>query len=141
MRIGIVQGPNLNRLGLRNPAKYGTRTLTDIIADIDRTGENLGFTAVHTQSSHEGDLVDWVHAAEVDAFVVNPAGLTPVGYSLLDALKDSTRPWAVVHISQFHAIDGRDRVDIFAPYATLYIAGAGWIGYSLACRALAQEAP
>ncbi len=73
--------------------------------------------------------------------MVNPAGLTPVGYSLLDALKDSTRPWAVVHISQFHAIDGRDREDIFAPYATLYIAGAGWIGYSLACRALAQDAP
>jgi 3-dehydroquinate dehydratase II len=133
MKIGVIQGPNLNRLGVRNPAKYGTQTLEGITADIDRLA---GFEAEHVQSNHEGVLVDWVHAHPADAYVVNPAGLTAVGYSLLDALKDTTVPFAVVHISQFHAIDGRERADIFAPYAKVYIAGAGWLGYSMACQAL-----
>jgi 3-dehydroquinate dehydratase II len=136
IRIGVIQGPNLNRLGVRNPSKYGTHTLAGITADIDSTGRSAGYRAEHVQSNHEGVLVDWVHATPAEAYLVNPAGLTAVGYSLLDALKDTNVPFAVVHISQFHALDGRERPDIFAPYAKVYIAGAGWPGYSMACRAL-----
>jgi 3-dehydroquinate dehydratase II len=139
VKIGVVQGSNLNRLGRRNPAKYGSHTLDEITQDIDKAGVGLGFEALHVQSNHEGVLVEWLHENmdALDAIVVNPAGFSSVGYPLLDALKDSGLPFAVVHISQFHALDGRERADIFAPYATVYLAGAGWQGYRLACEALA----
>lgn len=139
MNIGVIHGSNLNRLGRRNPAKYGTNTLDDITRNVDEAGVELGFKAAHVQSNHEGELVDWLHERmdDLDAIVVNPAGFTSVGYPLLDAVKDTNLPFAVVHISQFHALDGRERTDIFAPYATVYLAGAGWQGYRLACEALA----
>jgi 3-dehydroquinate dehydratase-2 len=142
VNIGVIHGSNLNRLGIRNPAKYGRHTLDEITQNIDDAGHKLGFRAVHVQSNHEGDLVEWVHAHvdDLEAIVVNPAGFTSAGYPLLDALKDTNLPFAVVHISQFHAIDGKERADIFAPYATAYIAGAGWQGYRLACEALVLRA-
>ncbi|MEV0070989.1 type II 3-dehydroquinate dehydratase [Amycolatopsis sp. NPDC050768] len=138
MRIAVLHGPNLNLLGARRPEKYGTTTLAEITADVDQTAAQWGATAVHYQSNHEGALVDWVHAHRdaVDAIVINPAGLTPVAYSLLDAIRDTDRPFAVVHISQWHALDGKERNDIFAPLAAVYLAGAGWHGYALAVEAL-----
>ncbi|GAA4346614.1 type II 3-dehydroquinate dehydratase [Angustibacter luteus] len=138
MRIGVLHGSNLNRLGRRNPAKYGTHTLVDVAASIDDTGARLGFEARHVQSNHEGVLVDWVHTEmdDLDAVVVNPAGFTSVGYPLLDAIVDTALPFAVVHISPWFAMDGRNRADIFAPLATTYVTGAGWHGYRLACEAL-----
>ncbi|MEW2505876.1 MULTISPECIES: type II 3-dehydroquinate dehydratase [unclassified Amycolatopsis] len=134
----VLHGPNLNLLGERRPETYGTTTLAEITADVDRTAARWGATAVHYQSNHEGALVDWVHAhrGAVDAIVINPAGLTPVAYSLLDAIRDTDRPFAVVHISQWHALDGKERTDIFAASAAVYLAGAGWHGYALAFEAL-----
>ncbi|GHF41905.1 3-dehydroquinate dehydratase-2 [Amycolatopsis bartoniae] len=142
MRIAILHGPNLNRLGKRNPEKYGTKSLDGIGEDVDAAAERLGVSAVHFQSNSEGALVDWVHEHHetLDAFVVNPAGLTPVAYPLLDALRDTGRPFAVVHISQWHALDGRERADIFADSAAVYLAGAGWHGYALALEALVFKA-
>lgn len=141
MRIAVLHGSNLNRLGIRNPAKYGRHTLADITASIDEAGRKLGFEARHYQSNHEGALIDWIHAEmdDLEALVVNPAGFTSVGYPLLDAIKDTLLPFAVVHVSQWHALDGRGRLDVFAPLATTYIAGAGWHGYRLACEALYHQ--
>jgi 3-dehydroquinate dehydratase II len=141
MRLAILHGPNLDRLGERDPAKYGTVTLADITRDVDTTAAGLGVTALHFQSNHEGALTEWIHAhqSEVDGYVVNPAGLSSYGYPWLDALRDSGSPYAVVHISQWHARDGRERTDIFAPTAALYLAGAGWRGYSLAVHALVHH--
>jgi len=141
MRLAILHGPNLNRLGERNPAKYGSATLADITRDVDATSARLSVTALHFQSNFEGALTEWVHDHQpgVDGHVVNPAGLSSYGYPLLEALRDTGRPYAVVHISQWHAKDGRERTDIFAPTATVYLAGAGWRGYSLAVEALVHH--
>lgn len=138
MRIAVLNGPNINRLGRRRPDKYGTTTLADITADVDATAARLGVTAVHLQSNHEGELVEFIHDHQDGwaAIVLNPAGLTPAGWSLLDAVRDTELPFAVVHISQFLAIDGKERPDIFADTATTYISGAGWRGYSIAVEVL-----
>ena len=138
MRAAVLHGPNLNRLGVRRPEKYGRATLDDITHHVDETAERLGASAVHVQSNHEGDLVGFLHDRqhELDAIVVNPAGLSAYGYSLLDAVRDTGLPFAVVHISEWHAIDAKERHDIFASSATVYLAGAGWRGYSLALEAL-----
>jgi 3-dehydroquinate dehydratase-2 len=122
MKIAILHGPNLNRLGHRNPAKYGDATLTDITDDVDAAARTLGATTVHFQSNHEGALVDRVHEwhHDVAGVILNPAGLSPTGYSLLDAINDTAHPFAVVHISQWHASDGKERRDVFASSARLH---------------------
>jgi len=141
MKVAVLHGSNLNRLGRRNPAKYGRHTLDDITADVEKTADALGVQVVHRQSNSEADLVDFVHAHQDDwaGIIVNPAGFSSIGYPLLDALRDTDLPFAVVHISQWHAIDGKERVDIFASSAAVYIAGAGWRGYSSALEAIAHE--
>ncbi len=141
MRLAVLHGPNLNRLGRRQPEKYGTATLDDIVRDVDDTAERLGVTASHFQSNYEGALVEWIHdqCAEIDGIVINPAGFSAYGYSLLDALRDTGHPFAVVHISQWHAFDGKDRTDIFAGSAAIYLSGAGWRGYSLALEGLVHK--
>lgn len=141
MQIAVLNGPNIDRLGKRRPDKYGTTTLTDITADVDATAARLGVTAVHRQSNHEGDLVEFVHTHQEEwhAIVLNPAGLTAAGWSLLDAVRDTELPFAVVHISQFLALDGQERPDIFADTAAVYLAGAGWRGYSMALEALTHQ--
>lgn len=138
MKFLIMHGPNLNRLGVRKPEKYGHATLDDITADVDATAMELSVETEHFQSNHEGDLVSWLHQHQdsADAVIINPAGLTPYGYSLLDALRETGLPVVIVHLSQFLAIDGKERTDIFADSATSYIAGAGWHGYGLAVRAI-----
>ncbi|MFE2442954.1 type II 3-dehydroquinate dehydratase [Streptomyces melanosporofaciens] len=141
MRAAVLHGPNLNRLGKRRPDKYGHTTLADIERDIDDTAARLGIAAEHFQSNHEGSLIDWLHERQdgLDLIVVNPAGLTPYGYSLLDALNDTGLPIGVVHISPFGAMDGRTRQDIFAASATVYASGMGWRGYSHALEALSTK--
>jgi 3-dehydroquinate dehydratase II len=141
MQLAILHGPNLNRLGERRPDKYGVATLDDITADVDATAARLDVTTLHFQSNYEGALTEWIHdrQAAIDGYVVNPAGLASYGHAWLDALRDTDRPFAVVHISQWHAWDGRDRTDIFAGAATVYLTGAGWRGYSLALEALVHH--
>lgn len=138
MRYAILNGPNINRLGTRRPDKYGTTTLADITADVDRTAKELDVEVEHFQSNHEAEILDVIHTGQHrwHGIVLNPAGLTPAGWSLLDAVRDTELPFAIVHISQFLAIDGRERPDVFATTATTYISGAGWRGYSLALQAL-----
>src|ERR1044072_661432 len=141
MQLAILHGPNLNRLGERRPGKYGVATLDDITAAGDATAAGRDVPALHFQPNREGALTEWIHDryASIDGYVVNPAGLASYGYAWLDALRDTDRPFAVVHISQWHAWDGRDRTDIFARDATVYVAGAGWRGYSLSLDALVHH--
>lgn len=141
MRAAVLHGPNLNRLGKRRPDKYGHATLADIERDIDDTAARIGVAVQHFQSNHEGALIDWLHERQdaLDLIVVNPAGLTPYGYSLLDALNDTGLPFAVVHISPFAAVDGRTREDIFAASAAVYASGMGWRGYAHALDALTAK--
>lgn len=138
MKIAVIHGPNLNRLGVRRPEKYGTTTLQDIQSDIDKTAARLGAEVLHFQSNSETELIEWIHAMQehTSGIVINPAGFSAYSYSLLDAVRDTSQPFAVVHISQWHAMDGKERTDIFASTATTYITGAGWRGYSLALEAI-----
>jgi 3-dehydroquinate dehydratase-2 len=141
MKIAVLQGSNLNRLGRRNPAKYGLTTLAEITADLDKTAVELGVDLDHLQSNSEAALIDFVHDNQDDwaGIVLNPAGFSPAGYPLLDAVRDTELPYAVVHISQWHAIDAKERTDIFAGTAAVYVAGAGWRGYSMALDAIVHK--
>jgi 3-dehydroquinate dehydratase II len=139
MHVAVLNGPNLNRLGSRRPDRYGRRTLDDIVADVEKTAARLGVRVSHVQSNHEGALLDWLHEhlGDLDALIVNPAGLTPYGRPLYDALSDAGLPVVVVHITQLYRYYGNDTPDLFRDLATAYIAGLGWRGYVVALEHLA----
>lgn len=138
MQILVLQGPNLTRLGVRKPEIYGTHTLEQIQEVMDRRAENLGCTLEHFQSNHEGGLIDWLQERQdgCDAIICNPAGLTNYGLSLRDALVETERDLAIVHLSNVHAREQWRRNDVFAEVTNLYIAGLGWRGYVAAVDAL-----
>lgn len=138
MRFLVLQGPNLNRLGKRDPARYGVDTLPEIEAKIDVAAKELGVEVEHFQANHEGFLIDYIqaHSDAADGIILNPAGLTKAGYSLANAIEDAGLPLAIVHLSQLFAHDHANRQDVFAGIASVYIAGAGWRGYCYAIHAL-----
>jgi 3-dehydroquinate dehydratase II len=141
LRVIVLQGPNLNRLGLRKPEIYGTRTLADIQDEMDKKADELGCTLLHFQSNSEGALIDWLqeHQDEVDAIVCNPAGLTNYGLSLRDALAETERELAIIHLSNVHAREEWRRHDVFAEVASVYLAGLGWRGYLVGLDTLHQR--
>ncbi len=141
MRVAVLQGPNMNRLGLRKPEVYGRRTLADVQTEMDRRAEELGAELLHFQSNSEGELIDFVQQVQddVDAFICNPAGLTPYGRSLWDALAETESDIAVVHLSNVHAREQWRRHDIFAELAAIYMAGLGWRGYLIALDAIHER--
>jgi 3-dehydroquinate dehydratase-2 len=138
MHFLALQGPNLNRLGTRKPERYGRRTLAEIQADMDLRARELGATLAHVQSNSEGALIDWLQERQdgCDAIICNPAGLTNYGLSLRDALVETERDLAIVHLSNVHAREQWRRNDVFAEVTNLYIAGLGWRGYVAAVDAL-----
>jgi 3-dehydroquinate dehydratase-2 len=128
----------MNRLGLRKPEIYGHHTLADIEGKLDRKAAEIGCTIDHFQSNHEGALIDWIqeHQDNADAIICNPAGLTPYGYSLRDALSEPGSPVAITHLTNVHAREQWRRNDVFAEIATFYLAGMGWSTYVVALEAL-----
>lgn len=138
MHVAVLNGPNLNRLGKRRPDRYGHRTLDDIVAELRHIAAGLGVRLSHVQSNHEGALLDWLHERQddLDALIVNPAGLTPYGRGLQDALADSGLPVVIVHISQLYRYYGGDTPDLFREAATAYVAGLGARGYGVALEYL-----
>jgi hypothetical protein len=93
VRIAVTQGPNLNRLGVRRPERCGTETLADVTSRLDGLAARLGVELQHTQSNHEGELIDWLHERmDVDAVIVNPAGLTRTGARFLTRFPMSASP-------------------------------------------------
>jgi 3-dehydroquinate dehydratase II len=141
LRILVLQGPNLNRLGLRKPEVYGTRTLAEIQGEMDKKAYKLGCGLEHFQSNSEGTLIDWLqdHQDEADAIICNPAGLTNYGLSLRDALAEAERDLAITHLSNVHAREHWRRHDVFAEVASIYLAGLGWRVYLFAIDALYQR--
>lgn len=142
LKLLALQGPNLNRLGRRDPGTYGSLTLARVQEEMTLHAAQRGAEIAHVQSNSEGALLDWLHERQdsADAIIVNPAGLTAIGHPLRDALCDAALPLAVVHISNLHArpVPWR-REDIFAPHASIYIAGAGWKGYLWAIDGLLDK--
>lgn len=138
-QILLVNGPNLNLLGTREPHIYGTETLADVEALVTRTAADFGLSVRAVQSNHEGELIDAIHAAREDcgAILINPGGLTHTSVVLRDALSGVSLPVAEVHISNVHAREAFRQHSYVSPIAALVIAGCGVQGYEFAVRRIA----
>jgi 3-dehydroquinate dehydratase-2 len=139
--VYILNGPNLNLLGVREPHVYGSTTLAQVEQLCRRVTAELGLQCEFRQSNHEGVLVDWVQEAreKAAAVVVNPAGLSFRSIPLLDALKTLDQPIAEVHITNIHRRDPLYQHSLISLAATGVICGFGAFGYELAIRAVAQR--
>jgi 3-dehydroquinate dehydratase II len=139
-RVVVLNGPNLNLLGVREPHIYGTTTLAAIEASCRDFAQAAGIALAFHQSNHEGVLVDLVQQARenADAIVINPAALSFTSIALLDALKAFDGPVVEVHISNIHARDELHRHSIISSVARCVICGAGPYGYILGLQAAAR---
>ena len=139
-RVVILNGPNLNLLGVREPAIYGHQTLADIESDCRRFGEARGLAIEFRQSNHEGQLIDWIQAArgQAAAIVINPAGFTNTSIAILDALKTFEGPIVEVHLSNIHRREAFRHMSYISLAATGVICGLGARGYLLALDAIAE---
>ncbi len=140
MRFLVLHGPNLNRLGERDPEIYGRMTLAAIDAALRERAVTLGADLLCLQSNHEGELIDAIqrHCREVEGIIINPGALTHYGLSLRDALADARLPVVEVHLSNIYAREPWRRRSVIAPVARGQICGLGWRGYLLALDALSQ---
>ncbi len=139
-RLMILNGPNLNLLGVREPHIYGSTTLGAIEAACGELARRLGISLAFHQSNHEGALVDLIQQARgaVDAIVINPAAYSFTSVAIVDALKAFDGPIVEVHISNIHARDELHRHSKVSASASVVICGAGAYGYLLAMQAAMQ---
>ena len=138
MNILVLNGPNLNLLGTREPAIYGHTTLADIEADCIAHGQTHGLTVTCAQSNHEGVLIDHLHAARgtMAGVVLNAGAYTHTSVALRDAITASELPVVELHLSNTHARESFRHVSLIAPVCIGVIQGFGARGYRLALQAL-----
>lgn len=138
--IYILNGPNLNKLGTREPEIYGAQKLEDIKADCETLGSELGFEIEFRQSNQEGDLVSWIQEAgdKAQGLVINAAAYTHTSVALLDALKTLSIPSVEVHLSNVHQREDFRHKSYISPGVTGIISGFGAASYQLALQALAN---
>jgi 3-dehydroquinate dehydratase-2 len=136
----LLNGPNLNLLGQREPDVYGHATLDDHVEAARRTAEELGLDLEHHQSNHEGEMVDAIQAARgrCGASVINPGAFTHYAWALHDALATFPGPVVEVHLSNPQAREAWRHTSVVSPVATGTIAGLGGLGYVLAVKAVAR---
>jgi 3-dehydroquinate dehydratase II len=139
-RIDVLNGPNLNLLGVREPEIYGHQTLADIEALCRKTGGERGLEIAFRQSNHEGQIIDWIQEARAAAagIVINPAGFTSTSIAILDALKMFEGPIVEVHLSNIHRREAFRHHSFVSLAATGVICGLGAHGYALALEAIAD---
>jgi 3-dehydroquinate dehydratase-2 len=138
-RLLLVNGPNLNLLGTRQPELYGTITLAQLEAGVAATAEEFGLTVRAVQSNHEGVLIDAVHDARLDCcgIVINPGGFGHTSVALADALAAVALPVAEVHLTNIARREPFRHHSYVSAVAELVVAGAGALGYDTAVRYLA----
>ena len=142
-RLLLVNGPNLNLLGTREPEVYGTATLADAERIAAEAAATAGFDVRAIQSNHEGVLIDAIHAAREDCagIVINPGGLTHTSVSLRDALTGVALPFAEVHVSDVHARERFRHFSYLEDVAAVRVIGEGVDGYATAVRRLTALIP
>ena len=138
-RVLVLEGPNLNLLGTREPEIYGYDTLAEIHDGIRETAKGLALDVVFFQSNHEGALIDRLHARDFDVVVVNAGGLTHTSVSLRDALSGISRPFIEVHLSDPWKRDEFRKVNFLHDIALESIVGEGARGYHLALESIARR--
>ena len=144
MNVLVLHGPNLNLLGTREPAVYGSTTLADIERDLTQIAQETGSTLQSLQSNHEGVLIDRVHAARTDGtdfIVINPGAFTHTSVALRDALAGVAIPFVEVHLSNIHRREPFRHHSYFSDLAEGTIVGLGAQGYALALRFALSRAP
>ncbi len=141
MRILVLNGPNLQLLGAREPGVYGTATLAEAGQRLRRTARELGVQVTIRQSNHEGDLVDWIGNApgRFDGLVINPAAYTHTSVAVRDAIAGSGLPAVEVHLSNVYAREEFRQRSLTAPVCRGTICGFGIAGYDWALRALVEH--
>jgi 3-dehydroquinate dehydratase II len=139
--VYVLNGPNLNLLGTREPHIYGHATLAEVEKRCQAACARLGYSLVFRQTNHEGQLVDWVHEARERAagIVINPAGYSFTSVALLDALKASELPIVEIHITNIHRREAIYHKSLVSLAALGVICGLGPVGYDLAITALADH--
>jgi 3-dehydroquinate dehydratase II len=139
--VYVLNGPNLNLLGLREPEIYGSDTLDDIAGQLEDRAQALGLQIDMRQSNHEGHLIDWLHEAQArgaKAVILNPGGYTHTSVALHDAVKSITTPVIEVHLSNPHAREAFRHISFVGRAARGTIAGFGALSYTLALEAAAR---
>lgn len=138
MKILVINGPNLNMLGIREPDIYGRKTHDDLLLYIKEEADRLGVAVEFYQSNHEGDIVDKIQSAygNTDGIVINPAAYTHTSIAIPDALKAVGIPTVEVHISDISSREAFRRISYVSPVALKTIAGKGFEGYILAMNEL-----
>ena len=141
--IYVLNGPNLNLLGTREPEKYGRATLAEVEKLCRATAKRFGLDIVFRQSNTEGELVDWIQEAQAKGAVgllINPAGYTTTSIAILDALLTCKMPVVEVHITNIHARESFRQNSYVSKAAKAVLAGFGTDGYALAITGIAKLA-
>lgn len=141
-QITVLNGPNLNMLGIREPGLYGNKTLADIRTDLERLAAGLGHHLDFMQSNAEHEIIGQVHAAyrqQVDFIIINPAAFTHTSVAIRDALLAVRIPFIEVHLSNVHAREPFRRHSYFSDIAVGVICGLGAGGYELALQAAHKQ--
>ena len=138
MRILLINGPNLNLLGTRNPEVYGSMTLPDIVDRVTQRGEQLGAEIVPFQSNSEGAIIDFIqaNAPGADGILINAGAFTHYSLAIRDAFEAVETPFVEVHISNVHAREEFRHHSVLADIAVAQVAGLGWRGYIAALDSL-----
>ena len=141
-KLLVLNGPNLNLLGTREPEVYGSQTLADIDQTVQKQAGDLGHQCECLQSNREYELIERIHAAGqegIDFIIINPAAFTHTSVALRDALAAVSIPFVEVHLSNIHAREDFRRRSYFSDIAAGVISGLGATGYELAMRAAIQQ--
>jgi 3-dehydroquinate dehydratase-2 len=143
VRVAVIHGPNLQRIGKREPEVYGTDSLADVDDALSALAVDLGVTLETIQSNHEGEIIDFISDAEarVDGFLINPGGLTHTSVVLRDALVGVDRPFVEVHLSNVAGREDFRRHSYLAPVAAGVVSGFGLQSYLLGLRGLVRQLP
>ncbi|MBQ7173767.1 MAG: 3-dehydroquinate dehydratase [Clostridia bacterium] len=142
MKLYVLNGPNLNLLGLREPTLYGKESYEDLLTLLEKTAKELGVELVVRQSNHEGDLVDWIAEAyfqNADGIVINPGAYSHTSIALYDAILSVGIPTAEVHLTNPDEREDFRKIDYVGKVAKYRICGKGQQGYAEAIKLLVKD--